>query len=438
MTMILLDALLASLQDDLLITLSVGVGCLIVARCLEQRRYFSLRAAISFVAAFAWMVGTKYTIMNGPVDIGRWAVTRYTVFFLLFAFSVPFWSKANACQSLFAITVAYSMQNLCERLIEIPRFSVQPFPLWLDRLCLALLMGICLFLYYRVIVGTARQRSMFDFTNLNNRMMLFLGAGVVFMSVIMDLELRKYSEQGNIGLMNCFNLISAVFSFLTIVVCMSHLRASDSERRAEISEHLLYSERQRYAQDKQIHDAINIKCHDIRHQIAALGEEGYRDELQRIGRLVDIYDSTPSTQNSALDVVLAGKMLACTNLGITLTCLADGRRMGFMENSDIYALFGNILDNAMEAAQAMQDPDKRMISLTVSTAGDLLMIDSQNFCANEVVFKDGLPETSKQDKDYHGYGTRSIRLLTEKYGGDLQLDAEGGVFRLSIMIPIPS
>ena len=240
------------------------------------------------------------------------------------------------------------------------------------------------------------------------------------------------------GLMNCFNLISATFSFLTIVICMSHLRVSDSERRAVISEHLLYSERQRYAQEKQIHDAINIKCHDIRHQIAALGEKGYRDELQRIGRLVDIYDSTPSTQNSALDVVLAGKMLACTNLGITLTCLADGRRMGFMENSDIYALFGNILDNAMEAAQAMQDPDKRMISLTVSTAGDLLMIDSQNFCANEVVFKDGLPETSKQDKDYHGYGTRSIRLLTEKYGGDLQLDAESGVFRLSIMIPIPS
>ena len=148
------------------------------------------------------------------------------MFFLLFALSVPFWSKANACQSLFAITVAYSMQNLCERLIEIPRFSVQPFPLWLDRLCLALLMGICLLLYYRVIVGTARQRSMFDFTNLHNRMMLFLGAGVVFMSVIMDLELRKYSEQGNIGLMNCFNLISAVVSFLTIVVCMSHLRVS--------------------------------------------------------------------------------------------------------------------------------------------------------------------------------------------------------------------
>lgn len=131
-------------------------------------------------------------------------------------------------------------------------------------------------------------------------------------------------------------------------------------------------------------------------------------------------------------------MLACTNLGITMTCLADGRRIGFMEDSDIYALFGNILDNAIEATKTVTEEEKRIISLTIGTTGDLLLIDSQNYYAGEVQFVDGLPQTSKENKEYHGFGTRSIKTLTEKYGGDLKISAENGIFRLSIMLPIPT
>ena len=435
--MTLLDAFVNSLRDDLLITLSVGVGCVFVALCLEARSHFRLRVAVSFLLAFGWMVISNYYGSAANMNLGDLGLLRYSVFFLIFAFALNFWCRANFCQSVYAITVAYSIQNMCERLIEIPRGTLENFPILLDRACLALLMAVCLLVYYYILIGNARQRTMFDFSNLNSRVMLFLGVSVVAVSILLDLQIRKYTGTGNVGLANCHNLMSAVFSFLTVVVCMSHLRESDSERRVEISEHLLHSERQRYEQEKQVHDAINIKCHDIRHQIAALGEKGYREEIQRIGRLVDIYDTAPRTQNDALDVVLSNKMLACVNQGITLTCLADGRRLGFMESSDIFALFGNILDNAMEAAMAEEDPERRIISLTVGTTGDLLTIESQNFYVDEIHFQEGLPETNKADKDYHGFGMRSIRLLTEKYGGDLQISASDGIFTLSILLPVP-
>ena len=58
--------------------------------------------------------------------------------------------------------------------------------------------------------------------------------------------------------------------------------------------------------------------------------------------------------------------------------------------------------------------------------------------AGEIRFVDGLPQTSKENKEYHGFGTRSIKTLTEKYGGDLKISAENGIFRLSIMLPIPT
>ena len=110
---------------------------------------------------------------------------------------------------------------------------------------------------------------------------------------------------------------------------------------------LLKKEQRRYEQDRQIHEAINVKCHDIRHQIAALGDQAYRGELKKIEKMMDVYDTELHTHNSALDVILSGKMLACMNQKITFTCMADGRRIGFMEDCDIYALFGNILDNVI-------------------------------------------------------------------------------------------
>ena len=435
---VLFSALLATLRDDLLIVLSVGIGCVIAAMCLQKRSRFFLRVGISFCAAFAWMVLTSvYSAVNND-SLMLISLLRYMTLFFIFGASVGFWSKANFCQALYAVTVSFSLQNMCERLIEIPRDAISNLPFWLDRLSLALLMGFSLWVYYCVLIKSKRGKSVLDFSGINAAHMLFLGIGVVAVSVVLDIILRHYSEYGNLELKICLHIMSALFSFLTIVVCMSHLRESESERRAVITAQLLYNEQRQYEREKELHDAINIKCHDIRHQIAALGEEGLKDELRRINDLMNIYDTSIRTQNAALDVVLSDKALACTSQNITLTCLADGRRMDFMEDSDIYALFGNILDNAIESAQVMRDPEKRIISLTVSVKGDLLLIECQNFYSNPIIMQDGLPVTTKADRDYHGYGTRSIRLLTEKYGGDLQISTENNIFLLSILLPIPT
>lgn len=431
------ECLVDTVRDDLPFILSVSTGCAISASCLEKRKHFYLRVALTILLAFCWMYGTRsYVGLN--IQGTRMGMIRYTTAFVLFMLSVPFCSRANFCQSLYAVTVAYSIQNMCERIIQIPRYSLPHFPVLLDRSCLLALMAIALYIYYRILVGKRRQRTIMDFSNMSSCMMLFMGVGVVAISVVLDLTLHRVTPSGNRELVNCHNIMSAVFSLLTIVVCMSHLRETENERKADVAAKMLYSEQQRYEQERQIHDAINLKCHDIRHQIAALGDAGYQEELKKIGQLVNIYDAAPHTQNAALDVALSGKMLACTNLGITMTCLADGRRIGFMEDSDIYALFGNILDNAIEATKTVTEEEKRIISLTIGTTGDLLLIDSQNYYAGEIRFVDGLPQTSKENKEYHGFGTRSIKTLTEKYGGDLKISAENGIFRLSIMLPIPT
>ena len=50
--------------------------------------------------------------------------------------------------------------------------------------------------------------------------------------------------------------------------------------------------------------------------------------------------------------------------------------------------------------------------------------------------ENGLPLTTKKDKDYHGFGMKSIQLVVNKYDGDLNVNVANNVFSLSIMFPV--
>ena len=119
-----------------------------------------------------------------------------------------------------------------------------------------------------------------------------------------------------------------------------------------------------------------------------------------------------------------------------MVCVADGSALGFMSEADVYSLFGNAVDNAIEAVGKLKDEEMRTIDLSVKVSRAFLSVSISNYYADDVVFSDGLPMTTKQDKAYHGFGVKSMRRITEKYDGDLSMNAEDGVFTLNILFPL--
>ena len=81
----------------------------------------------------------------------------------------------------------------------------------------------------------------------------------------------------------------------------------------------------------------------------------------------------------------------------------------------------------------MPDKERRVINISVKAKNDLVMVQEENYFEGELEFKDGLPRTIKQDKNYHGFGTRSIRMIVNKYDGALTVNAAGGIFHLNII-----
>lgn len=434
------DTLWLLISIDIYMLAALLACCLVAGHGLKPRPLFGLRFAVMAAGECLWAYFWTYQwlfVQSCLWDVNVIVVLKYMGTFLLTVIAFRVCLCCGWRTALYGGTTGYILQHCAERIAEVLRGLLPPHPVWGDNLILlgvTALACLCFAFVFRSRYDILEYDS---YSRGEDDIMLVTAAAAVGVVIVLEPLIR-----GALGLsydapvMIYLNVISILLSLLAMVVSMCQMRQAESKRKAQIAEQLLHAERGRYALERETVEAINIRCHDIRHQIAALGDVGRRKELQEIGELVNIYDCGLKTECAALDLVLSGKSLACAGKQIALTCVADGRRLGFMEDADIYALFGNVLDNAIEAVERLAEGDKRLISLTVHTCGDLLMIDQENYYDGTLTIEQGLPLTTKADKRFHGFGMQSIKMLTEKYGGDLQIQAKGGIFRLSIMLPI--
>jgi len=222
----------------------------------------------------------------------------------------------------------------------------------------------------------------------------------------------------------------------------SAVQRSRLERELTFQQLLRSRQKEQYELTRENIDLIDRKCHDLKYQMAALRtvipEEQRKAYLEEVERSIQIYDSALETGNEVLDTVLMEKSLYCDANQINMTCVADGRGLSFMDSIDIYTIFGNALDNAIRAVLAVQEPEKRIIAVSVWTQNGLALFQFENYFEGELTFNDGLPCTTRGSKDYHGYGIRSIRETAKKYGGQMTLHTENHLFLLRVSVPIPA
>ena len=181
-------------------------------------------------------------------------------------------------------------------------------------------------------------------------------------------------------------------------------------------------------------EAISIKCHDIKHFISSrMARAGIDNE--ELSELVRIYDTRIKTGNDTIDVLLSEQSLVCQRRNIRVTMLADACGLSFIGTTDICSLFGNLLENAVEAEEKIEDERKRVITVEIRPVADQIFLCVENYCAATPEMRQGLPVTSKGDAQRHGFGMKSIQAITEKYGGVLSCTLDQDIFRVSILFP---
>lgn len=213
------------------------------------------------------------------------------------------------------------------------------------------------------------------------------------------------------------------------------------KRELDITNTILQRQYEQYQMSKENVEMINRKYHDLKHQIGIIRSERNEDRkeeyLKELEDDIRMYEAQNKTGNSVLDTILTGKSMYCVHHGINFTCVADGSLLDFMNTMDICTIFGNALDNAIEAQERIEDTEKRIIKGAVYAQNHFLVIRFENYCGEKLELEDTLPSTTKKDKEYHGYGLKSMQNAAERYGGSMTIHMEENWFHLRILIPLP-
>lgn len=240
-------------------------------------------------------------------------------------------------------------------------------------------------------------------------------------------------------------LISQIYEMLCCLFLLwlqvYHVKAVDLQREIDIQGYLQHLRHEQFIQSHKDMDLMTHLMHELKHQMAdmvTVGNTEAKDRLlEQIGENLQIYDETINTKNETLNTVLMERRLFCRENHINWMVVADGERLNFMSAGDLYLIFRNALDNAIESVVQLEDPQRRIIDVRVYAQNSFLMIQVENEFKGELQFSDGIPLTTKADRAYHGFGIKAIQQIAEGHNGQISVLTRGHRFTLQIMIPFP-
>lgn len=220
------------------------------------------------------------------------------------------------------------------------------------------------------------------------------------------------------------------FYFLTLLWFQTELFKKSAMQKEMETLNLLYErQRQQYQVARQNVQIINRRCHELKVQIAALRKlapdavpQQSLDDAEEAARL---YDANRNTGNEVLDVVLTEKTLLCESRDIRLNAVADGSCMAHLEAGDLYALFANMLDHAIESAVRVSQPERRGI--------DLLVCMRQGFVVINVI-SPARPAEAAANRSAQ-YELKVVKRIVQKYKGTLTTETQNDFFAVKIIFP---
>ncbi len=363
-------------------------------------------------------------------------LTFLTMLLAIFSFEVKF------NDALLFTLGGYAVQHICYVLVnEIVRFLIYPDIVGSFISYFSLCLGSCLLFYppYLYLIKRYRKHrsSVMDSKKSTTALLSSIGVLLYASSYFFQSFFRNAGEA-------TFSLVSAIadlfvslmIAFVTVLLEKGYV----DKRERDFVEALYKKEKEQYEIFKGSVEYINVKCHDLKHEMKKLYEKGAissstYDEMEKS---IKAYEANIHTGKEEVDIILSDLASKCLSLKIQFSPLVDGSLLDRFDEYDLYVLLSNIFDNALSYLPKVEE-GKRYLSFIVKKMNGMLLIKQANYLNSEsdVIFKkDGSLKTSKSDERTHGYGSKSILLFAKKYHGEAKISAKRHEFSILLSFPL--
>lgn len=419
--------------------LAEWLSCMVIVLSLKPaigRYKMALLSALYLGVLIAFME------LTANVVLWLWLPCMLAAFLLMTTF-IFLCTKATYYESVYYGVLAFSTAECIAsvewQIINYTYSDIAQTPIWAEVLALVLIYGILVFIEYQMFNRRISIGPSFHIGRGNWFTAIFIAAVVFLLSnlrFVTDNALAAGQYAREVATARTLVDIAGVaVLYAHYVSCRNNMMREE----LEAVQSTLQAQYQQYKQSRESIDLINMKYHDLKHQIGYLRNEqdaGKRNAfLDRLENDIKSFELQNKTGNAVLDTILTCKSLYCYKHGITMTCVVDGKLLDFMETMDICSIFGNALDNAIESVLRIKDKEKRLIHVTVSSLNDFVMIRIENYYEDKLQTEDGNYVTTKRDKRHHGWGIKSIKYTADRYDGAVYINTDNNWFDIKIAIP---
>ncbi len=235
------------------------------------------------------------------------------------------------------------------------------------------------------------------------------------------------------------NILFGIFALINMIIneqLSYRIRQHDLMR----VENLIKKQYDHYQSTLNAIETVNRKYHDLRHILRGIESMHSVSEIKAFIKTfedeIQDYELIFNTGNKTLDVILSEKVQESKDKGAQVHVHADGQDWNAIRDTDIATIFGNALDNAIENTERNSDPSTRLIDVRTGRVNGMLVARFENPYTHTLVKKQSKWISTKSETQGHGYGLQSIEMVVKKYGGEMDINTDNGLFILTVIIPV--
>ncbi len=258
---------------------------------------------------------------------------------------------------------------------------------------------------------------------------------------VRDMEVYIWNVHPGYTLLRVIYQIVSFAAILIAIVIYQKLKENQREEKVNILlAEQIENTKQHISEVEKLYGDIRALKHDMGNHICVLENLFAKNETEEFEKYLTELKTTYSVSvegiksgNPVTDVILTQKQQEAEEKGIAFDCKfvypSDTKINAF----DVSVILNNAITNAFEGVEGCETP---YVTISAYRKKNAYILEVSNCISKsvEIDSETGLPQTTKKDKESHGYGLANIQKVAQKYYGDIDINQDDNNFKLTVML----